>query len=141
MGPTVSTGDGAVRGSVRWWLRLEGLLVLLLATYFYAQAGAAWSLFALLFLVPDVSFVGYLAGPRVGAAIYNVAHSYVTPLFVATALVIAGGELTLLLIWVAHIGFDRALGYGLKYPSAFGDTHLGRLGKPAPATPDASAVR
>jgi hypothetical protein len=35
------------------------------------------------------------------------------------------------LIWLAHIGFDRALGYGLKYKAGFGFTHLGRIGPAA----------
>jgi hypothetical protein len=115
-------------------------MVLLVGTYLYERTGASWPVFALLFFVPDVSFAGYLAGPRVGAAIYNVAHSYVAPLLLAGTLLIVGGELTFLLVWSAHIGFDRALGYGLKYPSGFGDTHLGRIGKPAPSVVEASAV-
>jgi hypothetical protein len=85
--------------------------------------------FAVLFFAPDVSFAGYLAGPRVGAALYNVAHSYVAPLALATTLLALGAGPNLVLVWAAHIGFDRALGYGLKYPSGFGDTHLGRIGR------------
>jgi hypothetical protein len=125
------SGGGAVRNPVRLWLRLEGLAVLLLATSLYDRGGASWGVFALLFLAPDVSFAGYLAGPRVGAAIYNVAHSYVVPLVLAVTLLPVGGEPSLVLIWAAHIGLDRALGYGLKYSSAFGDTHLGQIGRPA----------
>lgn len=136
----VTQSGGAVQNQVRLWLRLEGLMVLLVAAYLYARAGASWPVFALLFLVPDVSFAGYLAGPRVGAAIYNVAHSYVAPLLLAATLLIVGGELTVVLIWSAHIGFDRALGYGLKYPSGFGDTHLARIGRPAPSVVEASVV-
>jgi hypothetical protein len=37
--------------------------------------------------------------------------------------------LSLATIWIAHIGFDRALGYGLKYGSGFTHTHLGRIGR------------
>ena len=120
---------GAVRGSVRVWLRLEGLVVLALAVYLYARGGHSWVDFASLFLLPDVSFAGYLAGPRLGAAIYNAAHSYVGPLFLAGALPNTGATLMWALIWTAHVGFDRALGYGLKYPTAFADTHLGRIGR------------
>jgi hypothetical protein len=72
---------------------------------------------------------GYLAGPRTGAAIYNVAHSYIGPAMLAVALLNSGAPLILPLVWGAHIGFDRVLGYGLKYPSAFSDTHLGRIGR------------
>jgi hypothetical protein len=126
---TTALFAGAAQMSVRRWLRLEGLMAFLLATYLYAQAGGSWLAFLLLFLVPDVSFAGYLAGPRVGAVVYNVAHSYVGPLALVAILLVSGLELPLTLVWVAHIGFDRALGYGLKYPSAFGDTHLGRIGR------------
>ena len=80
----------------------------------------------MLFFAPDASFAGYLGGPRIDAAIYNVAHSYVGPLILAAALLSAGTGLPLVLVWTAHIGFDRALGHGLKYPSAFRDTHLRR---------------
>ena len=129
--------DGAVHTSVRLWLRLEGLMVLLAATYLYAHEGGSWLAFAVLFFAPDVSFAGYVAGPRVGAALYNVAHSYVGPLILTATLISVGAAMTLALVWGAHIGFDRALGYGLKYPSAFGDTHLGQIGKRASAHVDA----
>jgi hypothetical protein len=104
-------------------------VVLVLAVYLYARGGYSWSIFAALFLLPDISFAGYLAGPRIGAAVYNVAHSYAGPLLMAVALLTTGAALMLALIWAAHVGFDRALGYGLKYPTAFADTHLGRIGK------------
>ena len=83
----------------------------------------------LLFLTPDVSFLGYLAGPRTGSLVYNSVHTYVVPLALGIAGVIAdsGVPIQVALIWSAHIGFDRLLGYGLKYPTAFEDTHLGRL--------------
>jgi hypothetical protein len=121
---------GAVQGPVRIWLRAEGVALLLAAVSWYAAAGHAWSTFALVFLAPDVSFVGYLAGPRVGAVVYNVAHALVLPLVMA-ALGAAGRPelLPVAAIWIAHIGFDRMLGYGLKYTTAFGDTHLGRIGR------------
>ena len=123
--------NGAVQGPVRVWLRLEGLVTLVLATYLYANEGGSWLLFGALFLVPDISFAGYFAGPRVGAMIYNVAHSYVGPVTLAGALLFSGKPWLLALVWAAHVGFDRALGYGLKYPTAFHDTHLGRIGQPA----------
>jgi hypothetical protein len=120
---------GSVHGSVRLWLRLEGLGVLVLAVYLYARDGYSWVVFATLFLAPDISFAGYLAGPRAGAAVYNAAHSYAGPLLLAVALLTTGANLMWALIWAAHVGFDRALGYGLKYPTAFADTHLGRIGR------------
>jgi hypothetical protein len=125
---------GAVTGGVRILLRLEGLGLLVLAVMLYASSGLSWLAFAILFLAPDLSFLGYLAGPRVGAVIYNIAHDTLGPLllviggymFAAHSYVLAAA-----LIWLAHIGMDRALGYGLKYSAGFSFTHLGRIGKDA----------
>lgn len=113
------------------WQRLEGLALLAVSVLGYARFGQGWLLFAALFLAPDLSFFGYLAGPRLGAWAYNLAHSLIGPLLLAaTGLLTGGGFVTALtLIWLAHIGFDRALGYGLKSPDAFGVTHLGLIGK------------
>jgi len=119
---------GAVTGAPRIWLRLEGLAVLALAAFLYQRGGHSWLLFAALFLAPDLSFAAYLAGPRAGAVGYNVAHSYLGPAFAAMLALATGRPPVVAVIWAAHIGFDRALGYGLKYPSGFADTHLGRLG-------------
>ena len=128
-----SMRDGTVHSAVRLWLRLEGAVALLLAIALDAHVGGSWLVFVALFFVPDVSFAAYFAGPRIGAAIYNVAHSYVGPLIAAGTLLSTGTELAPALVWAAHIGFDRALGYGLKYPTAFSDTHLGRIGRGRPS--------
>jgi hypothetical protein len=119
--------SGAVAGAPRVWLRVEGLAVLALAVLLYQRGGHSWMLLAVLFLAPDLSFAGYLAGPRVGAVAYNLAHSYVGPAIAAALALLTGRPPVAATIWAAHIGFDRALGYGLKYPSGFADTHLGRL--------------
>src|SRR5687768_3691805 len=97
---------GAVHGWIRFWLRSEGLVVLVLAVYLYARGGHSWIVFATLFFLTDMSFAGYLAGPRFGAAVYNVAHSYVGPLLLAVALLTTGTSLMCALIWAAHVGFD-----------------------------------
>jgi hypothetical protein len=112
------------------WQRLEGLALLAAAILAYAQAGQGWLLFAVLFLAPDLSFAGYLAGPRAGAWAYNLAHSLIGPLLLGAAGLLGGADLAigLALIWLAHIGFDRALGYGLKSSEGFGVTHLGLIG-------------
>lgn len=112
------------------WQRLEGLALLAAASLAYAQAGQGWLLFAVLFLAPDLSFAGYLAGPRAGAWAYNLAHSLIGPLLLGAAGLLGGADLVmgLALIWLAHIGFDRALGYGLKSSEGFGVTHLGLIG-------------
>jgi hypothetical protein len=124
---------GAPTGAVRRLLRLEGLCVLAAALVGYARIDASWGLFAAAFLLPDLSFAGYLAGPRVGAIAYNAAHSYVLPLACLAAAVAFPSTvpLALSLVWAAHIGFDRALGYGLKYANGFGFTHLGLIGRSA----------
>ncbi len=123
---------GFVQGGVSTTLRLEGLAVLAVTVTAFSGLHASWWLFAALFLVPDVSFLAYLVNPRVGAIAYNAMHSYIAPLFLGlTAFLGPAPFLTpIALIWIAHIGFDRAAGYGLKYGSAFGDTHLGYKGQP-----------
>lgn len=128
---------GSVSGAPRLLLRAEGAGLLIVAGMLYGETGAAWWLFAVLFLAPDLSFLGYLAGPRAGAMAYNAAHSLVAPLALAIAglLLPAIPPLALALIWIAHIGFDRLLGYGLKYQAGFGFTHLGRIGKAAMPPP------
>ena len=92
----------------------------------YADGDHSWLLFALLILAPDLSFAGYAAGPRVGALVYDLAHTSAWPIAVGVVGVLAGSgaAVAVALVWLAHIGIDRALGYGLKYPTHFKDTHL-----------------
>jgi hypothetical protein len=116
---------------VKQVLQIEGLALMTAATAAYAQQGLGWGWFALLFLAPDLTFAAYLLGPRWGAAAYNTAHSTVGPLALGAAALIAGSKPIEMaaLIGLAHVGFDRTLGYGLKYGTSFGDTHLGRKGR------------
>jgi Domain of unknown function (DUF4260) len=109
----------------------EGLALLAAATVAYALQGFGWGWFALFFLAPDLTFAAYVFGPRWGAAAYNAAHSTIGPLALgAAALDLGSAPLEMAaLIGLAHVGFDRMLGYGLKYVTAFGDTHLGRKGR------------
>jgi hypothetical protein len=122
---------GFVRGGVRVLLRLEGLATLATAIALYAHAGFSWIVFVVFFLAPDLSMLGYLFGSRVGASAYNFFHTYVPAVALATLGFFADVRLAFLggLIWIAHIGLDRGLGYGLKYQSGFGSTHLGRIGR------------
>jgi hypothetical protein len=110
-------------------LRLEGLAVAIGAIALYFDQGYGWLALLLLILAPDLSALGYLAGSRIGAATYDLAHTYVGPVALGVAGVLAesGTATQLALIWLAHIGADRLLGYGLKYPTAFRDTHLQRV--------------
>ncbi len=107
--------------------------MLALSVLLYTRTGEGWLLFILLLLVSDLSMLGYLGGPRVGAIAYNVVHTYATPIVLAGLGVLTGSALVmaLALIWTAHIGLDRMFGYGLKLPTGFQDTHLGRIGKGA----------
>ncbi len=114
---------------VRVLLRLEGLAICALAVYGYAVSGGNWLWFVVFFLAPDLSMLGYLAGPRIGSNTYNLVHTYATP---AGLVGIAWGfQMPVLLLagflLAAHIGIDRFLGFGLKYPSGFKDTHLQRV--------------
>jgi hypothetical protein len=116
--------------AVRTWLRAEAAAAFVAGLALYGWLGGPWLAVVPLLLVPDVSMVGYLRGPRLGAVTYNVVHNWVLGLAVlglglATAVVpveIAGAVL------IAHVGMDRAMGYGLKL-SSFGETHLGRIGR------------
>ena len=114
---------------VRNWLRAEGLAVLLLSVFGYWHSGSNGWIFVLLLLTPDVSMLPYLLNPRLGAVSYNLAHNYVLPLSLILFFFALHRERAMpyLLIWTAHIGLDRTLGYGLKYPSGFKATHLGML--------------
>jgi hypothetical protein len=132
-----TTEDPALRGSptagshVQAFLRLEGLAGVVLSAVLYARCGASWWLFAALWLAPDLSMLGYLGGPKLGARIYNAVHSYVTPATLAISALVLGSPALLpyALIWINHVAVDRLLGYGLKYPAGFQWTHLGRLGR------------
>ena len=125
--------QGFVHGGPRLLLRIEGVAYAALALVGYAYSGYSWWLFATLILVPDVSMLGYLINSNIGAAIYNVVHTLTLPillLFLFGAALFANMLfLSVGTIWVVHVGVDRALGYGLKYATGFGDTHLGHSGR------------
>lgn len=123
--------NGAVRPPLTWLLRLEGACYALAALYIYDGTGVSWWWFAALILVPDASFLGYLAGPRTGAMSYNAMHCTIGPWALLLAAKIAQSDVAFIvgLIWFAHVGFDRALGYGLKYADGFKHTHLGIIGR------------
>jgi hypothetical protein len=111
-------------------LKLEDALLSLAVLAVYSHLHLSWLLFAVLFLVPDLSMLGYMAGPRIGSAVYNLIHTYTLPLVLLAVALYRNTPvlLTISLIWIAHISIDRLLGYGLKYPTHFKDTHLQHLG-------------
>jgi Domain of unknown function (DUF4260) len=122
-----------VEGGMKRLLQAEGLALLLGAIAAYQWLGSSWVMFAVLFLAPDLSFAGYLLGPRYGSIVYNIMHSTIGPLVLGGFSWWFGPDIltsitaSVAAIWLAHIGLDRAIGYGLKYASGFKDTHLGRL--------------
>jgi hypothetical protein len=112
-------------------LRIEAMTLFIAGVLLYLQLNghALWLL--PLLLAPDLSMVGYLGGPRLGAIGYNLVHNLAIAIaalgigwFAAIAPLALAGS-----ILVAHVGMDRALGYGLKLPTDFKDTHLGRIGR------------
>lgn len=112
-------------------LRLENAALAVLALYAYQQFGFNWLTFAIFILAPDIAALGYLINPRVGAICYNLAHSWILAAATVLAAHLLANDTLMLagLIWAAHIGLDRSVGYGLKRYSGFKDTHLGAIGK------------
>lgn len=110
-------------------LRIEAAAELALVLFLYVHLHGNWLVFVVLFLVPDLGIVGYTLGPRVGAGTYNALHTMIAPALLGLAGVAARSSLVeyVALIWFAHIALDRLLGYGLKYPTRFLDTHLQRV--------------
>ncbi|HEY0442762.1 MAG TPA: DUF4260 domain-containing protein [Candidatus Limnocylindrales bacterium] len=116
---------------IRPWLRAEGVAVFAAGLAGFLFLGLPWWAFPLLLLVPDASMAGYLRGPRVGAIVYNLAHDLAAGVAVAGVGLAVGSVPVAAVgaILVAHSGMDRMAGYGLKLPSSFRDTHLGRIGR------------
>lgn len=118
---------GAVENPVKAWLRLEALVLFVGAVAVWVGMSGGWLRFTLGFFLPDLALFAYLIGPRAGAGVYNLLHSYAIPAVLAIVgamldhppLTLAGA------LWTAHIAFDRVLGFGLKYPTGFAHTHLG----------------
>jgi hypothetical protein len=118
--------EGVVVGGPRGWLGLEALVLLVGALIAYGVVGEKWWLVPAGLLLPDLAMSGYFAGTRIGAHVYNLAHA--TP-FPAVLLGIGYARsndvvMAIALIWLAHIGLDRTLGFGLKYNDRFTHTHL-----------------
>lgn len=110
-------------------LKFEGFTTLLLALFVYQLMGFNWVWFLLLIFVPDISLVGYLKNKKIGALIYNFVHNLVTATILIFVGFLSGIELFTMIgiILIAHVGMDRALGYGLKYPTSFKQTHVQKV--------------
>jgi Domain of unknown function (DUF4260) len=122
---------GITTGAVRVTLRAENLVLLIALLVAYDRQQAGWALFATLILAPDLSMLPFLVSRAAGTVAYNAVHSFLGPLTLVGIAAATNGTplLAVATIWAAYIAFDRALGYGLKYRTSFGDTHLGRVGK------------
>jgi hypothetical protein len=117
--------------STRTWLRIEGLAAFIAGLALFGALGGPWLLALPLLLLPDASAIGYLRGPRLGAMTYNLVHNWAVGL-VVLGIGLASGLAPVAIagaILIAHVGMDRAAGYGLKLPTSFHETHLGRIGK------------
>jgi len=116
---------------VRRWLRAEGVIAFAWGVVIWVLLNQPLPLLLVALLLPDLSMLGYLRGPHAGAILYNIVHNWATAgLVLLIALVAQSGPLILVgAVLLGHVGIDRALGYGLKYPTAFQDTHLGRIGR------------
>jgi hypothetical protein len=122
---------GMTTGTVRTWLRLEGLAAFAFGVALFGASGGNWLLLIPLLLLPDISAIGYLVSPRIGSLTYNLIHNWV-PGFVALGIgawLASPAVILVAAILIAHVGMDRAAGYGMKLPSSFHDTHLGRMGR------------
>lgn len=110
-------------------LKSESLALLVASLWVYALIGASWWLFLTLLLVPDFFIVGYIKDSKLGALIYNIGHTYTTPLLLLGMFLLFSAPILLPLsvIWIAHISMDRMLGFGLKLDTHFKDTHLGKI--------------
>ena len=128
---TLSRTTDVTPPSTRTWLRLEGVAAFIAGLAVFGFAGGPWPLAIPLLLIPDVSMIGYVRGPRLGALTYNLVHNWAIGLAVLGIGAWAGNAGVILAgaILVAHVGMDRAMGYGLKLPTSFQETHLGRIGK------------
>ena len=130
---TLHTQDpGVVTGRPRAFLRVEGLALLVAALIAFSRTGQAWWLLPATLLLPDLGALGYLLSRSAGALLYNLAHATPLPLALVGLGVWLQAPFAVALgtVWLAHIGLDRAMAYGLKHDDDFGHTHLGRHGRP-----------
>lgn len=112
-----------------WWLRAEGAVILGASIWAFSEIGGNWWLFTALLLLFDISMLGYLKSPKLGAITYNLGHNLAIPILLLLVWHDGSFISQIAAIWLAHIGMDRLFGYGLKHTDDFQHTHLGRIGK------------
>jgi Domain of unknown function (DUF4260) len=126
--------------SISRWIRADAAAIVVLALWAVSVTNSRWIWFFALFLLPDLSMIGYVFGPRVGAVAYNVGHLYAWPVGLLSAGLTAHASFatTAALSWIAHIAFDNVVGYGLKLPIGFEHTALGPIGRARASTRESS---
>ncbi len=112
-------------------ITLEEIAQFLLGIFLFSRLDFAWWWFPALILVPDLSMVGYIINPKIGAWIYNFFHHKFFAIVIYILGYYADNQIFILagVIIFAHSAMDRIFGYGLKYEDAFTNTHLGKIGK------------
>jgi len=105
------------------------MFALAVAGCYYQPLSFKWWLWPVLFLLPDLGMIGYVISPEVGAITYNLFHHKLVAVVVFLVGYSTNNAQIMLagLILFGHSSFDRALGYGLKFPDSFKHTHLGSL--------------
>lgn len=118
-----------MKNLVKILLRLEGLAILLVSVYFFSVVSGNWIAFVILFLLPDLALLAYLKDNRFGSTFYNLVHNYMTVLVVVAIGYLIGNDVVISvgLVLSSHIGLDRLVGYGLKYPIGSKTTHLQKV--------------
>ncbi|KAF2495746.1 hypothetical protein BU16DRAFT_581241 [Lophium mytilinum] len=121
--------DGFAKTWPKILLQVEGACIFGSTIWAYSRFNQSWWTFAGLLLLPDLGMVGYLRDTTLGAVVYNSVHTETPPILLLCTALAQGSEkgAGLALCWLAHIGMDRMLGFGLKYGTAFGHTHLGNI--------------
>lgn len=119
------------------WVRADAAAIFVAALWGIRVTHGSWTWFFALFLAPDLSMAGYLFGSRVGAVAYNAGHMFASPLALLAVGLAADNAVmtTAALSWIAHIGFDHAIGYGVKLPTSFEHTALGPIGRARSKSP------
>jgi len=111
----------------------EYIIAAIIVAIIFISLGFAWYWLPILFLVFDISAVGYLLNRKIGAVGYNLIHSLIGPGILLALYILLDGKILLFvaLLWLFHIFIDRARGYGLKHFEGFKHNHLGKIGKSA----------
>lgn len=115
--------------NVKHILQLEGLIIALMSIFFYLELGGDVIFFIILWLVPDMGMIGYIISKKIGSLTYNITHTYTIPIILLSYTLLSnlGLGVQVSLIWISHIGLDRFLGYGIKYPDKFKNTHMNKI--------------